>query len=74
MPQKEISVRFESVESWEDSREGVDNILTEFTGTSEYPETRSLPPMIFGIEIDEQGVQRLRSLPGVIVKVMDEED
>ncbi|KAE8420958.1 hypothetical protein BDV36DRAFT_292636 [Aspergillus pseudocaelatus] len=50
MSQKQISVTFEGIDSWEDSREKVDDTLAELTGTNEYPATRSLPPIIFGIE------------------------
>ncbi|KAE8369014.1 hypothetical protein BDV27DRAFT_121509, partial [Aspergillus caelatus] len=74
MSQKQISVTFEGIDSWEDSREKVDDTLAELTGTNEYPATRSLPPIIFGIEISEEGIGRLRSIDGVVVRVHDEKD
>ncbi|KAE8160186.1 hypothetical protein BDV40DRAFT_271150, partial [Aspergillus tamarii] len=74
MSRKQISVTFESVESWEENREKVDSILAELMGTNDYPATRSLPPIIFGIMSDEEGIRRLRSLDGVVVRVHDEDD
>ncbi|BCR89359.1 uncharacterized protein ACHE_50557A [Aspergillus chevalieri] len=74
MSLKDVLIRFEGVEEWEETRDEVDKILQELTGTDEYPSTRSLPPIIFGAQLDEDGMERLRRLDGVIVQVPEEED
>ncbi|CDM32932.1 hypothetical protein DTO013E5_9378 [Penicillium roqueforti] len=71
---KSVIIMFEDPDSWENERENVDSILDKYTGTSGYPSTRSLPPIIVGAELGEEAVEELRSLSGVLVRCPDEEE
>ncbi|EYE95784.1 uncharacterized protein EURHEDRAFT_376845 [Aspergillus ruber CBS 135680] len=71
---KFVQITFEGVEAWEDNYEEVNKILEELTGTDEYPSTKSLPPIIFGADLDEYGIERLKSIEGVVVHVSEEDD
>ena len=75
------------------------SIIEEFTGASDYPSTRTLPPIIFvrygpsnntivsiylmnglvlifrlNSSLVEDGIERLRGLDGVDVRVPDDDD
>ncbi|KOS36754.1 hypothetical protein ACN38_g12478 [Penicillium nordicum] len=71
---KSVTITFEDIDSWQSKRENVDSILDKHTGTSVYPSTRSLPPIIFGVELDEDAVEELRNLGGVLVHYPDGEE
>ncbi|KAJ5227102.1 uncharacterized protein N7469_007108 [Penicillium citrinum] len=71
---KPVVIRFEGPEEWDIERENVNNILVKYTGTSEYPSTKSFPPIILGAELDEDAVQELRDLNGVLVEHPDEDE
>ncbi|KAJ5919348.1 hypothetical protein N7466_010291 [Penicillium verhagenii] len=65
MSGKQGTISFKDVEAWQGQKENVNNILKKYTGTSEYPSTRSLPPMIFGVELAADAINELDALPGV---------
>ncbi|KAI2700370.1 hypothetical protein CBS147332_7981 [Penicillium roqueforti] len=73
MSQKPVSIRFEDPDAWQEQFVMVDEILENFTGTREYPSTRSLPPIIFGLELTADAIDELNALDGVIVVVQDDE-
>ncbi|KAK6332346.1 hypothetical protein TWF696_003064 [Orbilia brochopaga] len=67
MPSR-ITIHFDGIEGWEDNQQKVDQILEKDTGTSEYPATKSLPPIIVGPEVSDSALQELKGLQGVIVR------
>ncbi|BCR83497.1 uncharacterized protein ACHE_10899S [Aspergillus chevalieri] len=71
---KPVQITFEGVEAWEDNHEEVNKLLEELTGYHDYPSTRSLPPIIFGASLDEYGIERLKSIEGVVVHVSEDDD
>ncbi|KAI9376094.1 hypothetical protein BJX61DRAFT_491345 [Aspergillus egyptiacus] len=73
MSEKPVVIRFQSFDAWDVHREAVDKIIEEFTGTLDFPSTKSLPPIIFGVILPEDGIGRLRDLDGVIVDIHDDD-
>ncbi|KAJ5748245.1 uncharacterized protein N7511_009941 [Penicillium nucicola] len=71
---QQVVIRFQDVELWEINREQVDSILVKYTGTSEYPSTRNLPPFIFGIDLSAEAIQELEQLQGVVVQVQSDDE
>ncbi|KAJ5084692.1 hypothetical protein NUU61_009271 [Penicillium alfredii] len=72
---KRISITFESFDAWQNTQEEVNSILRELTGTDDYPSTMSIPPLIMVTdELDEDDIERVRYLDGVIVDVEEDED
>ncbi|CEI61369.1 unnamed protein product [Fusarium venenatum] len=63
-----VTIRWEGIEQWENSRHQVDRILEKHTGHNQYPATKSLPPIIFGVDISEEGIKELKALDGVVVR------
>ncbi|EYB23682.1 hypothetical protein FG05_35425 [Fusarium graminearum] len=68
-----IVIRWESIEQWEATRQQVDQTLEKYTGTSEYPSTKSLPPIMIGAEVPQDGIDELKVLNGVIVETQDDD-
>ncbi|QKX62430.1 uncharacterized protein TRUGW13939_09591 [Talaromyces rugulosus] len=68
----QVTIRFEGPEEWENQFEAVNSLLDKHTGTSDYPATKSLPPIIFGAQLTGEAIAELQSLPGVIVEIQEE--
>lgn len=69
----QVSITYEDPDAWENNRDKVSEILNEATGTSDYPETKSLPPIIIGPDINQDVIDKLKALPGVIVRIQDDD-
>ncbi|KAF4943921.1 hypothetical protein FSARC_14807, partial [Fusarium sarcochroum] len=72
MSAKPTSITYQDPEKWEQNREKVYEILEQDTGRREYPETRSLPPILIGVELTEDTIGKLRALDGVVVRIQDD--
>ncbi|KAF5235469.1 hypothetical protein FAUST_7079 [Fusarium austroamericanum] len=66
-----IVIRWDDPEKWENTREQVYLLLEKHTGRREYPETRSLPPFIVGIDMPQEGIDELNALDGVKAQIQD---
>ncbi|KAF3027995.1 hypothetical protein E8E15_004260 [Penicillium rubens] len=73
MSTRGVVIRFEGPEAWEEHNENVSNILEKATGESTYPSTRSLPPIIFGLQLRAETIAELTALGGVFVDIVGEE-
>ncbi|RGP71874.1 hypothetical protein FSPOR_2989 [Fusarium sporotrichioides] len=68
-----ITITWYGIQEWEMTRERVNKILEKHTGTSEYPQTKSLPPIMIGIQnCPQDGIEELKALPGVNIRGMDD--
>ena len=67
-----VRITFDSIESWDAKREQVDRILEDATGTADHIATKSLPPIIVGVDLEQDAIEKLKALEGVVVKLQDE--
>ncbi|KAK9414996.1 hypothetical protein SUNI508_10601 [Seiridium unicorne] len=68
-----VQITFESIEAWDSTREKIDEIIEKDTGNKNYVSTRSLPPIIFGLNLKQTAVDELKKLEGVNVRSHDDE-
>lgn len=74
MEKSEVQIRYTDPDAWEANREKVNEILQKHTGTSDYPETKSLPPIMFGVQAGKECIDELKALQGVVVRALDDDE
>ncbi|EKJ73089.1 hypothetical protein NXS19_005982 [Fusarium pseudograminearum] len=67
-----ITIRWEDPEKWQTTMQKVEQLLEQHTGHKNYPSTKSLPPIMFGVDMPQKGIDELKELDGVMVDVHDD--
>ncbi|CAF3491423.1 unnamed protein product, partial [Fusarium graminearum] len=67
-----ITIRWEDPGKWQSTMEQVDQLLEQHTGHKNYPSTKSIPPIIFGVNMPQKGIDELKGLDGVIAVINDD--
>ncbi|KAI5797833.1 hypothetical protein DFH27DRAFT_91830 [Peziza echinospora] len=65
-----VTIRYESIEAWEQHRDAVRQIIAKHTGREFYPETKSLPPIGLPGDLHPPAIEELKALKGVIVDII----
>ena len=71
MPQ--VQITFDDPDAWDQKQSQVDDIIEEATGNRGYPSTNSVPPTIFGVDLSQDAIDKLKALGGVSISVQEGE-